>query len=76
MKLPGTVGRCRADADNLLAHIRLGRVYSVVDGVAGPGAFEFSATSGDRRTDIGGYLDIRGEVVLHTRMAAPEGARR
>lgn len=71
----GLSGDAARDAENLLTHIRLGRVYSVIDGVAGPGAFEFSATSGDRRTDIGGYLDIRGEVVLHTRMLAPHGAR-
>lgn len=70
--LSGDAGR---DVENLITHIRLGRLYSVVDGIAGPGAFEFSATSGDRRTDIGGYLDIRGEVVLHTRMVAPDGAR-
>jgi hypothetical protein len=71
----GLTGDAARDAENLLTHIRLGRVYSVVDGLAGPGAFEFSATSGDRRTDIGGYLDIRGEVALHTRMVAPQGAR-
>lgn len=70
--LSGDAGR---DADNLVTHIRLGRVYSVVDGIAGPGAFELTASSGDRQTDIGGYLDIRGGVALHSRMVAPEGAR-
>jgi hypothetical protein len=63
------------DAENVLTHLRLGRVYSVIDGLAAPGAFEFSANSGDRRTDLGGYLDIRGEVVLHARAAAPAGSR-
>lgn len=71
----GLSGDAERDADNLITHIRLGRVYSVIDGIAGPGAFELTATSGDRRTDIGGYLDIRGEVVLQARMVAPDGAR-
>ena len=76
VELPGGLsGDARRDADNLLTHIRLGRLYSVVDGLAGPGAFEFTASSGDRKSGMGGYLDIRGEVVLHARMAAPDGAR-
>jgi hypothetical protein len=68
-------GDAAADAENVLTHLRLGRVYTVIDGLATPGAFEFTATSGDRRSDIGGYLDIRGEVVLHVLQAAPEGSR-
>jgi hypothetical protein len=68
-------GDAVADAENVLTHLRLGRVYSVIDGLATPGAFEFAATSGDRKADMGGYLDIRGEVVLHVRHAAPEGSR-
>jgi hypothetical protein len=63
------------DAESVVTHVRLGRVYSVIDGLATPGVFEFTATSGDRRADLGGYLDIRGEVVLHARAAAPAGSR-
>ena len=36
------------DADNLLTHVRWGRTYTVIDGLASPGGFEFTATSGDR----------------------------
>ena len=68
-------GDAAADAENVLTHLRLGRVYSVIDGLATPGAFEFTATSGDRKSDMGGYLDIRGEVLLHVLQAAPEGSR-
>ena len=63
------------DADDVLNRIRWGRTYTVVDGLATPGGFEFSSTSGGRSARMGDYLDIAGEVMLHARMAAPPGAR-
>lgn len=63
------------DADDIINRIRWGRTYTVVDGLATPGAFEFSATSGGRAARMGDALDIAGEVALHARMAAPPGAR-
>ena len=68
-------GDAARDAENILTHIRLGRLYSVIDGLATPGAFDFTANSGDRTANMGDYLDFRGEVGLHVRAAAPNGAR-
>jgi len=63
------------DADDIVNRIRWGRTYTVVDGLATPGAFEFSATSGGRSARMGDHLEIAGEVTLHARMAAPPGSR-
>lgn len=63
------------DADDVLTRLRWGRVYSVIDGLASPGAFEFTATSGAQSATMGDYLDLDGEVRLHLRMAAPPGTR-
>jgi hypothetical protein len=70
--LSGDPGR---DAAQILSRIRWGRVYTVIDGLASPGAFEFTATSGGRSARMGDYLDIGGDVRLHARMAAPPGSR-
>ena len=63
------------DADDILTRVRWGRTYTVIDGLASPGGFEFTATSGGRSAGIGDDLDIAGEVTLHARMAAPAGSR-
>lgn len=63
------------DAGVVLATIRDGRVYSVIDGLGTPGTFDFTATSGGRLARMGDYLEPTGEVMLHARMAAPPGAR-
>ena len=63
------------DADDILTRVRWGRTYTVIDGLASPGGFEFTATSGGRSAGIGDDLAIAGEVVLHARMAAPAGSR-
>jgi hypothetical protein len=63
------------DAADILDRIRRGRVYTVVDGAATPGDFEFTATSGGHSARIGDYLDLAGEVKLHVKMAAPANAR-
>lgn len=63
------------DAAQILSRIQWGRVYTVIDGLASPGAFEFTATSGGRSARMGDYLDIGGDVSLHARMAAPSGSR-
>ena len=63
------------DADDVLTRVRWGRTYTVVDGLASPGDFEFTATSGGRSAGSGDDLDIAGEVLLHARMAAPAGSR-
>jgi hypothetical protein len=63
------------DANDILTRVRWGRTFTVIDGLASPGGFEFSATSGGRSAGIGDDLEIAGEVVLHARMAAPAGSR-
>jgi hypothetical protein len=63
------------DAEDVLSRLRWGRVYTVVDGLATPGAFEFTATSGGHSAHMGDYLELGGEVRLHLRMAAPAGTR-
>jgi hypothetical protein len=63
------------DADDIITRIRRGRTYTVVDGLATPGAFDLSATGRGRAAWMGDYLDAAGEVTLHARMAAPHGAR-
>jgi len=68
-------GDATRDAAELLAHIRAGRLYTVIDGIAAPGDFEFTASSGGRLVRMGDDLEIGGEVTLHAKMAAPPGAR-
>lgn len=63
------------DAETILRGIRAGRVYTTIDGLAGAGAFDFLASSGRRRADMGGYLDPDGDVVIEARVAAPPGTR-
>jgi hypothetical protein len=62
------------DAGAVLDAVRAGRVYTVVDGLATPGAFDFWASSGGVDVRMGEALGIAGEAVLHARMAAPAGA--
>lgn len=73
--LGGLSGDAAHDAAVVLATLRDGRAYTVIDGLATPGAFDFSATSAGRVARMGDYLDTGGDVRLHVRMAAPEGAR-
>ena len=68
-------GDASRDAAQLLDRIRWGRVFTVIDGLATPGDFEFTATSGSHSVRMGEYLDIGGEVKLHLKMAAPADTR-
>jgi hypothetical protein len=62
-----------ADAARLLAAIRNGRVYSVIDALATPGSLSFSATSGSRTAHLGDDLAIDGDVLLKASVQAPPG---
>jgi hypothetical protein len=62
------------DGALLLAAIRQGRVFTVIDGLAGPGAFEFIGTSGERSSRLGDDLVLSGQASLRARVAAPTGA--
>lgn len=66
-------GDAAADAQRLGTAIREGRVYSVIDALASPGALTFSATSGSRAAVMGGTLRIDGDVLLRASVNAPPG---
>ncbi len=66
-------GRAAEDAGRLLAALRQGRLYSVIDGLASPGALSFTATSGARIARIGDDLAIEGDVQLRASVSAPPG---
>ena len=66
-------GRAAEDAERLLAALRNGRLYSVIDGLASPGGLSFTATSGARSAHIGDDLAIEGDVQLRASVTAPPG---
>jgi hypothetical protein len=64
-------GDARADSAALIEALRRGRVYSVIDGLATPGALSFSASSGSRDAGIGDDLPIDGDVLVRASVTAP-----
>ena len=64
-------GQAADDAERLLAALRNGRLYSVIDGLASPGSLSFTATSGSRHAEIGDDLPIEGDVQLVASVKAP-----
>ena len=64
-------GDAAADARRLLAALRSGRLYSVIDALASPGSLSFSAASGSNRAQIGDDLAIAGDVHLRASVNAP-----
>lgn len=66
-------GQAAADATRLSAAIRAGRVYSVIDALASPGALTFTATSGAKTAQMGGELPIDGDVLVRASANAPPG---
>ena len=68
-------GRAARDAEALVRAIRAGRVYTVIDALAAPAAFEFSARSGNMIATMGEELTIGGPVELEARAAGPPGAQ-
>jgi hypothetical protein len=64
-----------ADARRLFEAIRAGRVYSVIDALATPGALTFTATSGSQAARAGDHLTIDGNVTLRAAAKAPPGTR-
>ncbi len=68
-------GRAAEDAERLLAALRNGRLYSVIDGLASPGGLSFTATSGTRSAQIGDDLAIEGDVQLRASSARRRGRR-
>jgi hypothetical protein len=74
--LPHTTfsGDAAADAHAVLAAIRGGHVYSTIDGLGGPAAMSFTATSGTAAAAAGDVLSLGGPVTLRVDVQAPEGA--
>jgi hypothetical protein len=68
-------GSAAEDAERLLAALRNGRLYSVIDGLASPGGLSFTATSGSRRAQVGDDLPIEGDVQLVASVSAPPQTR-
>ena len=66
-------GHAETDAATLLAAIRHGRVYTVIDGLATPGGLSFTATSGSQSARLGDDLVIDGDVLLRASANAPPG---
>ena len=75
--LPQTTltGDAAADAQAILAAIRSGHVYSTVDGLGGPAAMSFTATSGTATAVAGDVLPLSGPVTLRVDVQAPDTAR-
>jgi hypothetical protein len=68
-------GDAERDSLAILRSIRSGRVYSVIDGIASPGALDFRATDGTAQALVGDELDVNRGVEFHLRAAAPAGSR-
>ncbi|MBM3776882.1 MAG: hypothetical protein FJW23_01415 [Acidimicrobiia bacterium] len=75
--LQGTVlsGDAAADSAAVLGALTAGRVYSVIDAAATPGALRFEASSGNLTAAAGDALPIDGPVRLQVRIHAPSTAR-
>jgi hypothetical protein len=69
-RLPGDAA---ADAALVMRAIRAGHLYTAIDGLATPPAFEFSATNERGTAQQGDELGVGGPVSLHVRSNAPPG---
>src|SRR4029453_11609513 len=66
-------GQADVDARRVIAAIRDGHVYSVIDALAGPGGLTFPATSGAGTAQAGDRLAIDADVSLRASASAPPG---
>ena len=75
--LPDTTlsGDAASDARVVLAAVRGGHMYSTIDGLGGPAAMSFTATSGAATAAAGDVLPLGGPVTLRVAVQAPETAR-
>ena len=63
------------DAAALIAALRNGRLYSVIDALASPGGLTLTASSGGGAANVGDDLPIAGDVQLRATVTAPPGTR-
>jgi hypothetical protein len=68
--LTGDAGR---DAAALLTAIRAGHVYTVIDALASPAAFQFRAHAGTRRAHAGDDLPVADSAILEADVARVPG---
>jgi hypothetical protein len=61
------------DASAIVAALRAGHHFTVVDGVARPAGFEFVARRAGSEARPGDVLDAGGPITFETRVAAPSG---
>ena len=66
-------GDAAQDAAALLAAIRNGRIYSVIDALASPGGLTLTASSGGATATIGDDLAVDGDVQVRAAVTAPPG---
>jgi hypothetical protein len=66
-------GDAAADAALVLAAVREGRAYTIVDGLASGGAFELRARSQRGMARIGEYLDADPATFVEAQLTAPPG---
>jgi hypothetical protein len=66
-------GNAAADGASIMRAMRAGHLYTVVDAVATPPSFEFSATNDHGTVREGDRLDAGGPVTLRVRSNAPPG---
>jgi hypothetical protein len=66
-------GRAAEDAALVLDGVRAGHVYTVMDALAGPASFGFSATSGNLTVHQGDNLPLAGPVTFEAVANLPPG---
>jgi len=69
----GLTGDGVVDAAAVLASIRQGRVFTVVEALASPGGIEFAAEAEGQVVQMGGAIGKPAGVVLRSRAAGPPG---
>lgn len=67
-------GNAAEDGPAIVDALRRGRTFSVIDALARPARFEFSAVSGDSTARMGETITPSGPVVLRVRAAMPAGS--
>ncbi len=75
VELDGSLtGNAAADAARLLASVRRGHLYTVIDGYRTPGWLSFEGRSGHEVAREGDVLPVRGVVTLRAESDAPAGS--
>jgi len=68
-------GDAAADAATVLAAVKQGRVFTVVEALASPGEITFTADAEGRVAHMGETMGLSAGVVLRSQVAGPPGTR-